>query len=77
MKNVTTHTGKLEFIKRMPSSYYGNPRFLVRVDGWTCSTTPDTMLAYEIQNWFNKTVTAQIGTHYGSAQIKNMWGPTK
>ena len=50
MKNVTTHTGKLEFIKRLPSSYYGNPRFLVRVDGWTCSTTPDTMLAYEIQN---------------------------
>ena len=73
MKNVTRNTGKLELIKRLPSSVNGNPRFLVKVDGWTCSTQPDAMLGYSIQNWWNKTVTATIGTHYGNPQIDNMW----
>ena len=75
MKNITRNTGKLELIKRLPSSINGNPRFLVKVDGWTCSTQPDTQLGYSIQNWWNKTVTATIGTHYGNPQIDNMWGP--
>ena len=73
MKNVTRNTGKLEFVKRLPSSTNGNPRFLVKVDGWTCSTQPDTQLGYSIQNWWNKTVTADIGTHYTTRQIDNMW----
>mgnify|MGYP004452189145 FL=1 len=73
MKNVARSTGKLEFVKRLPSSKNGNPRFLVKVDGWTCSTQPDTQLGYSIQNWWNKTVTADIGTHYTTRQIDNMW----
>ena len=72
MKNVARSTGKLEFVKRLTSSKNGNPRFLVKVDGWTCSTQPDTQLGYSIQNWWNKTVTADIGTHYTTRQIDNM-----
>ena len=75
MKNVTKHTGKLEFVKRLTSSTNGNPRFFVKVDGWHCCTQPDTQLGYSIQNWWNQTVTATIGTHYGIPQIDNMWGP--
>ena len=75
MKNNTRHTGKLEKVERLKSSANGNPRFLVRVDGWTCSTQPDTQLGYQIQNWWGREVVAEIGTHYGSPQLNNMWLP--
>ena len=35
MKNVTSHTGILEIVKRMDNSVNGNPRFMLRCDGWT------------------------------------------
>ena len=72
MKNVTSHTGKLELIERMPNSYFGNPRYKVRVDGWTCVTQVDSGLAYEIDNWFGKIVDARLGTHYGVCTIDTM-----
>ncbi len=65
MKNISRHVGKLEIVKRMPSSKVGNPRYMLRVDGWTCVTAPDSMIAYGITNYDGKTVTATIGTHYG------------
>ena len=72
MKNVTQHTGKLEIVKRLESSYYGNPRFLVRLDGWTCKTKVDSALGYSIQNYAGEIVTAEIGTYYGSPHIENV-----
>ena len=71
MKNTTEHTGKLEIIQRLPSSVNGNPRYLVRVDGLTCRTSPDAMLAYGITNDDNTIVTASIGMHYGHTTIHN------
>ena len=69
MKNITRHTGKLEIIKRLASSLNGNPRYLVRVDGWTARTSVDSMIAYGITNFDGKQVKATIGTHYGLATI--------
>lgn len=65
MKNLTTHVGKLEIIKRLPSSRNGNPRYLLRVDGWTCRTAVDSSLAYVLPNLDGKMVRAHIGTFRG------------
>jgi hypothetical protein len=72
MKNKTRHAGKLEIIERLPNSVNGNPRYLCRIDGWTCRTTPDSSLAYSITNWDGKHVSAIIGSHYGLASIADI-----
>ena len=73
MKSITTHTGKLEVIERLPNSRNGNPRYLCRIDGWLCATKPDSMLGYTITNHDSKTVKAEIGAYYGKATINNIW----
>ena len=73
MRNITTHTGLLEIIERLPSSYYGNPRYLCRIDGHTCRTQTDSSIAYALPNFDGKQVRAEIGTHYGKATINNIW----
>ena len=77
MKNVTSHTGILEIVKRMDNSVNGNPRFMLRCDGWTFCTQPDSGIAYEIENHVGKMVTVHIGTHYGRCQLKSLWGHNK
>ena len=75
MKNKTQHTGLLEIVERLPNSYYGNPRYLCRIDGHTCRTKPDSSYAYgEVPNNDGKTVTAVIGTYYGVATIDSIRG---
>jgi hypothetical protein len=74
MKNITTHTGKLEIIKRMPSSTNGNPRYLLRVDGWTCCTPVDSSLGYSVTNFDGKMVEAEIGTFRGVAMLNYVKG---
>lgn len=69
MKNVTTHIGTLEILKRMPSSQNGNPRYLLRVDGWTCCTPVDNQLGYGVPNMDGKRVEAHIGTFRGVAML--------
>lgn len=72
MKNITQHTGTLEMIKRLPQSENGNPRYLVRLDGFECRTAPDDSLGYSLPNHFDKEITAHIGTHYGKPTICNV-----
>ena len=72
MKNITVHTGKLEIIERLKNSVNGNPRYLVRVNGWTCRTKPDASYNYDIQNLDGRTVRAEIGTYYGRTTIANI-----
>ena len=72
MKNVTRHVGTLEVIERLPSSPHGNPRWLVRIDGWTCRTAPDSSIAYSITNHSGKRVVAHIGTYYGKATVRDV-----
>jgi hypothetical protein len=69
MKNITRHQGKLEIVERLPSSINGNPRYLLRVDGWTCRTPVDSGLGYCITNYNGKDVEATIGSHYGVATL--------
>lgn len=69
MKNITTHHGKLELVQRLPSSRNGNPRYLLRLDGWTCRTPVDSSLGYKVQNLFGETVKGSIGTFRGVATL--------
>lgn len=70
MRNVTTHTGRLEILGRMPSSRNGNPRYRLRVDGWTCCTPVDSQLGYSVPNMDGKTVQAEIGTFRGVPMLR-------
>lgn len=72
MKNITGHTGTLEIIERLPSSKNGNPRYLLRVDGITCRTAPDSMHGYAVPNFDGKRVAVTIGTHYGHATLNSV-----
>jgi hypothetical protein len=74
MKNVSRHQGKLEVLKRLPSSLNGNPRYLIRVDGFTCKTAVDSGYGYCVTNFDGKEVIAYIGTHYGTATLDSLKG---
>lgn len=69
MKSITQHQGVLKLIKRLDSSYFGNPRFLLSVGGFECITAVDAMLGYGVQNYDGREVNATIGTHYGKATL--------
>ena len=73
MKNVTKHTGILEVIGRASNNgHNGNPRYIVRLDGYTAHTAIDSMLGYSITNYDGKKVSALIGTYYGTVTIENV-----
>ena len=74
MNNVTRHQGKLEVVKRLPSSLNGNPRYLLRIDGHTCKTSVDSSYGYCVTNYDGKNVIATIGTHYGTATLDTLKG---
>lgn len=74
MKNITRHQGKLEIIQRLDSSRNGNPRYLIRIDGFTCKTPVDSMYGYSVPNFDGKQVIATIGTHYGTATLDSLKG---
>ena len=77
MKNITKHEGKLEILKKLDNSYNGNPRFLISIDGFTCKTAVDSMIAYSITNYENREVIATIGTHYGTSTLDSLKGINK
>lgn len=72
MKNLSSHIGLFEIVRREPPSVNGDPRFLCRVDRWTCYTAPDSSLGYKVQNFVGKRVQATIGTHYGRATLNSI-----
>lgn len=72
MKNITQHTGRLTDIQRLPSSANGNPRYSCKVDGHSCRTAPDSSDAYSLSNHEGDWVTADIGTYYGVATVRNV-----
>lgn len=74
MRNITQHTGKLEIIKRLKSSYFGNPRYLLSVDGYHCKTGVDSSYGYCVTNYDGKQVKATIGTHYGVLTLDTLKG---
>jgi hypothetical protein len=72
MRDITRHTGKLEIIQRLDNSVNGNPRYLLKVDGWTCRTSVDSSHGYSVTNWDGHVVVATIGTHYGKATLDSV-----
>jgi hypothetical protein len=79
MKNITSHTGVLKNIKRLPSSWRGNPRFEAYVEegvnhGFKFRTQVDHSHGYSIQNYEGKEVTVAIGSHYGVPQLDSITG---
>ena len=71
MKNVTSHTGILEIVKRMDNSVNGNPRFELEIKTApyavieTFRTRNDDMINYMLEGWLGQPVEVEIGTHYG------------
>jgi len=74
MRNITQHKGKLEIIERLPNSFFGNPRYLISIDGFTCKTPVDSSYGYSVTNYENKEVLATIGTHYKTATLNTLEG---
>jgi len=72
MKNVTHHIGKFEIIRREKNSLSGNPRWLCRVDGWTCYTAPNAQLGYTASNYDGKQVEADLGTLRGRCTVESV-----
>ena len=70
MKNITRHTGIVSDLKRLPSSYMGNPRYSFMIDGHTVTTAVDSMHGYGITNYENKQVIVTAGTHYNKLTLK-------
>ena len=70
MKNIIGLTGVVSDIKRLPSSYVGNPRYSFMVDGYRVTTAVDSMHGYGITNYENKQVIVTAGTHYNKLTLK-------
>lgn len=69
MRSITRHTGTLQILQRLPSSYYGNPRYLALVDGHVFRTSVDSSLAYSLPNYDGKRVEVELGSHYGKLTL--------
>lgn len=74
MRNITRHTGKLEIIERLKSSYNGNPRYLISIDGYHCKTGVDSSYGYCVTNYDGKQVEATMGLHYGTMTLDSLKG---
>jgi hypothetical protein len=72
MRDIKTHTGTLQILKRLPSSTSGNPRYLLLIGDTVCQTSVDSSLAYSVPNYEGYTVEATIGTHYGKATLNTI-----
>lgn len=62
-------TGTLRIVRRLPSSFNGNPRYLVDINGEDYRTAPDAMLAYGIERFDQKRVTAEVRTLRGKLTL--------
>lgn len=72
MKNITRHTGVVSDIKRLASSYLGNPRYSFLVDGYRVATPVDSMFGYNITNYEDKQVAVTVGTHYNKLTLDSI-----
>jgi len=74
MKNRINHTGTLQVIERLDSSFNGNPRYRAEVDGLEFVTAPDSSLGYSITNYEGKAVDITVGSHYGRTTLDTLKG---
>ena len=69
MTRTTTDAGTLRIVRRLPSSHYGNPRYLVTIGARTYRTASNAMFGYEVTNYDGKDVVATVGPYYGKPTI--------
>ena len=69
MKDITTHTGTLNIIRREKNSLNGNPRYTIQVGTTQAITLNDSSYSYTITNDEGKTVKALIGMHYNKVTL--------
>ena len=72
MKNLSIHRGTLEYLDRLPSSHFGNPRYRAYCAGFSFVTAPDSSLAYALPNYVGKEVEIRLGTHYGKTTLDSI-----
>jgi hypothetical protein len=76
MKHITTHTGTLRVIGRLPSSANGNPRYQAVImqgeDLITFVTAPDSKYGYSITNYEGQLVTVELGMSRGKVTLKSI-----
>lgn len=81
MKNLKNMRGVLRYAGRLPNSKNGNPRYLLGLDNSDQSndyrsilfvTKPDSSLAYDIERYFNRSVSVVIGEHYGRRTLSEV-----
>ncbi len=72
MKNIEIHSGAIKDIKRVDTSYYGNPRYSFMINDLKVYTPIDSLLGYSIHNYLNKKVVARIGDHYNRVTLKSI-----
>jgi hypothetical protein len=64
VRDIQTIEGVLTVVNILPSSYNGNPRYLIAINSVCCKTAVDSSLGYCVTNYDGKPVIATIGTHY-------------
>ncbi len=72
MQNITRHSGTISDMKRLPSSYLGNPRYSFMIDGYRVTTAVDSMHGYSITNYEDKQVKVTVGTHYNKLTLDSI-----
>tara|TARA_R100000482_G_C5037793_1_gene106948 strand:- start:257 stop:502 length:246 start_codon:yes stop_codon:yes gene_type:complete len=78
MRDIRKYKGRLHTVKRLKSSFNGNPRFLVCITTYDkpnvriARTFPDSMEGYAISNFEGKLVDCEIGIHRNNLHIQNI-----
>ena len=72
MKNIETYTGKLQMVKRLNNTYYGNARLILDVDGKRFFTKRDCSTTFDAQNLLMDQVRVRIGEHYGKPTLDHI-----
>lgn len=67
-------TGKIELIETLPNSYYGNPRFMLKINDTVFYTRIDSSLGYEITNYTNsgKIATVELSYYHKRLSLDNI-----
>ncbi len=78
MKQETTQiTGTINNLKRLPSSFCGNPRYSCEIGVTRCQTAPDAMVGYDMENSEGREVVAEVRWYYGKLTIESIKRDTK
>jgi len=70
--NTETAIGKLNVLERLKSSFVGNPRYLIEINGTAYRTEPNSSLGYSVTNYDGDQVRAQVRIYRGKWAIQSV-----